>query len=72
MTGHVIGSADVWQMMRYRGKFGRSFYPDLVVYPSDTGKVLEDKWARWHELESWKRSVLPPTLAGLTSLTCPV
>ncbi|GAB1310394.1 Transcription factor Pig1p [Madurella fahalii] len=44
-------------MMRYRGKFGRSFYPDVVVYPSDAGKVLEDKWKQWHELESWKRLV---------------
>ncbi|KAK4168553.1 zinc finger protein klf1 [Cladorrhinum sp. PSN259] len=42
-------------MMRYRGKFGRAAYPDIVLYPSDEGKVLEDKWKRWYELESWKR-----------------
>ncbi|KAK3983920.1 zinc finger protein klf1 [Cladorrhinum sp. PSN332] len=42
-------------MMRYRGKFGRTSYPNVVFYPSDEGKVLEDKWKRWYELESWKR-----------------
>ena len=45
------------QMMRYRGKFGRAAYPDIVCHPSDEGKVLEDKWKRWYELESWKRQV---------------
>ncbi|KAK4230534.1 putative transcription factor [Podospora fimiseda] len=44
-------------MMRYRGKFGRTAYPDIIFYPSDEGKVLEDKWKRWYELESWKRLV---------------
>ena len=42
-------------MMRYRGKFSRSAYPDIVIYASDEGKVLEDKWRRWYQLESWKR-----------------
>ncbi|KAK4158487.1 zinc finger protein klf1 [Chaetomidium leptoderma] len=44
-------------MMRYRGKFGRSAYSDMVIYPSDEGKVLEEKWKRWYQLESWKRLV---------------
>jgi hypothetical protein len=42
-------------MMRYRGRFGRSAYPDIVVYPSDEGEVLEEKWRKWYQLESWKR-----------------
>ncbi|KAK3310107.1 uncharacterized protein B0T15DRAFT_24611 [Chaetomium strumarium] len=44
-------------MMRYRGKFGASAYPDITVYPSDEGRVLEEKWKRWYQLESWKRLV---------------
>ncbi|KAL2129077.1 hypothetical protein VTI74DRAFT_8269 [Chaetomium olivicolor] len=44
-------------MMRYRGKFGRSAYPDIVIYPSDEGKVLEEKWKTWYQHESWKRLV---------------
>lgn len=48
-------------MMRYRGKFGRSAYPDIVIYPSDEGKVLEDKWKKWCQLESWKRCAPAPT-----------
>ncbi|KAK3394128.1 hypothetical protein B0H63DRAFT_460102 [Podospora didyma] len=44
-------------MMRYRGKFQRSTYPNIVVLQSDTGKVLEDKWKQWYQLESWKRLV---------------
>jgi len=42
-------------MMRYRGKFQRSSYHDVVIDPSDEGEVLEDKWKTWYELESWKR-----------------
>lgn len=42
-------------MMRYRGKFQRSSYPSVVVGREDEGKVLEDKWRVWSELESWKR-----------------
>lgn len=42
-------------MMRYRGRFGNSLYPDLIIHPSDEGKVLEDKWKEWYQLESWKR-----------------
>ncbi len=48
-------------MMRYRGKFSRSAYPDIVIYPSDEGKVLDDKWKRWYQLESWKRYGARPT-----------
>jgi hypothetical protein len=44
-------------MMRYRGKFGRAAYSDIVLYPSDEGKVLEEKWKKWYQLESWKRYV---------------
>ncbi|KAM7223238.1 hypothetical protein V8F06_001451 [Rhypophila decipiens] len=44
-------------MMRYRGRFQRSSYPSVVVDVSDEGKVLEEKWKRWYELESWKRLV---------------
>lgn len=42
-------------MMRYRGRFQRSSYTPVVIDPSDEGKVLEDKWKRWYEQESWKR-----------------
>jgi hypothetical protein len=42
-------------MMRYRGKFSRSAYPDIVIHPSDEGEVLEEKWKKWYQLESWKR-----------------
>ncbi|KAF3010521.1 hypothetical protein E8E14_009942 [Neopestalotiopsis sp. 37M] len=44
-------------MMRYRGKFQRSSYPLISVEASDEGDVLEEKWRRWHEMESWKRLV---------------
>jgi hypothetical protein len=43
--------------MRYRGKFGRAAYPDIIIYPSDEGKLLEEKWRKWHQHESWKRCV---------------
>ncbi|KAK4129576.1 hypothetical protein N657DRAFT_640226 [Parathielavia appendiculata] len=42
-------------MMRYRGKFSRSMYPDIAIHASDEGEVLEEKWKRWYQLESWKR-----------------
>ena len=42
-------------MMRYRGKFQRSSYPSVVIEREDEGKVLEEKWRVWYELESWKR-----------------
>lgn len=42
-------------MMRYRGKFQRTNYPEIIVKPTDEGEVLEQKWKRWSELESWKR-----------------
>ena len=42
-------------MMRYRGKFQRSSYPSVVVERGDEGRVLEEKWRVWYELESWKR-----------------
>lgn len=45
------------KMMRYRGMFQRSHYPQLVIHPTDEGKVLEEKWKKWSELESWKRLV---------------
>ncbi|KAK3694630.1 hypothetical protein B0T22DRAFT_76305 [Podospora appendiculata] len=44
-------------MMRYREKFKRSSYPNIAVSPSDEGKVLEEKWKSWYQLESWKRLV---------------
>lgn len=43
-------------MIRYRGKFQRSQYPAVTVSPADQGPELEEKWARWREMESWKRS----------------
>jgi hypothetical protein len=52
-------------MMRYRGKFGASAYPEIIVYPSDGGRVLEEKWKRWYQLESWKR-------CGLQTPTSPI
>lgn len=42
-------------MMRYRGRFQRSSYANVVIHSSDHGEVLEEKWKRWYELESWKR-----------------
>ncbi|KAK4105849.1 hypothetical protein N658DRAFT_441475 [Parathielavia hyrcaniae] len=42
-------------MMRYRGKFSRPTYPDIAICPSDEGEVLEEKWKKWYQLESWKR-----------------
>jgi hypothetical protein len=44
-------------MMRYRGKFSRSHYPQIVIDAADSGKTLEDKWKKWSDLESWKRLV---------------
>lgn len=44
-------------MMRYRGKFGSAAYQDVIIYPSDEGEVLEEKWKTWYQLESWKRYV---------------
>ena len=49
--------ADNIKMMRYRGKFQRSNFPQLVIEPTDEGQILEDKWKKWSELEAWKRSV---------------
>jgi hypothetical protein len=46
------------QMMRYRGKFQRSNYPQVTIEPTDEGKVLEEKWKKWSELEAWKRLVI--------------
>lgn len=48
-------------MMRYRGKFQRSSYPVVAVEATDEGEALEQKWHRWRDLESWKRSVVPPS-----------
>ncbi|KAH9909377.1 hypothetical protein F4778DRAFT_768243 [Xylariomycetidae sp. FL2044] len=42
-------------MMRYRGRFQRSSYVAITVEESDEGEVLEEKWRRWYEQESWKR-----------------
>ncbi|KAK4672909.1 hypothetical protein QC763_107150 [Podospora pseudopauciseta] len=44
-------------MMRYRGKFTKTAYPDVIIHPSDEGEVLEEKWKKWYQLESWKRLV---------------
>ncbi|KAK4199140.1 putative transcription factor [Triangularia verruculosa] len=44
-------------MMRYRGKFTKNAYPDVIIQPSDESKVLEEKWKKWYQLESWKRLV---------------
>ncbi|KAK0667582.1 putative transcription factor [Cercophora samala] len=44
-------------MMRYRGKFTKTAYPDVIILPSDEGKALEEKWKKWYQLESWKRLV---------------
>ncbi|KAK4186449.1 C6 transcription factor RegA [Podospora australis] len=57
-------------MMRYRGKFSRIAYPDIVIHQSDEGKVLEEKWKKWYELESWKRLVFHAFLRdGQVSMT---
>lgn len=52
-------------MMRYRGKFQGSHYPQIVIDGADEGKVLEEKWKRWYELECWKRSAQPLLLCEL-------
>jgi hypothetical protein len=44
-------------MMRYRGKFHRSHYPQIIIDAADSGKTLEDKWKKWSDMESWKRLV---------------
>ena len=42
-------------MIRGRGKFQRSAYPNIDVSPTDEGDVLEAKWKKWYQRESWKR-----------------
>ncbi|KAH6690442.1 C6 transcription factor RegA [Plectosphaerella plurivora] len=44
-------------MMRYRNRFVRSSYPQIDVYPGDTGTTLDKKWRDWCERESWKRLI---------------
>ncbi|KAH9999580.1 hypothetical protein F4779DRAFT_605364 [Xylariaceae sp. FL0662B] len=62
-------------MMRYRGRFQRSSYPSISVSPADEGDILEEKWKRWYEMESWKRLVfhcyLRDAQASMTTLACP-
>lgn len=53
-------------MMRYRGKFNRSHYPQVVIDPTDQGKTLEEKWKKWSDLESWKRFVSPSSCPSET------
>lgn len=53
------------QMMRYRGMFQRSTYPLIPVDAADEGEVLENKWRRWYEKESWKRYVFKKPLFGV-------
>jgi hypothetical protein len=50
-----------WKMMRYRGKFQRAHYPQLVIEATDEGTVLETKWKTWSELEAWKRFAITPS-----------
>jgi len=59
------------KMMRYRGKFQRSHYPQLVIEPTDEGKVLEDKWKQWSELEAWKRYVCARPFETMDKLFIP-
>ncbi|KAJ9157752.1 C6 transcription factor [Pleurostoma richardsiae] len=42
-------------MMRYRGIFQRTSYPPIAVDPADEGDVLNEKWKKWCQRESWKR-----------------
>ncbi|KAK9781018.1 hypothetical protein SCARD494_14270 [Seiridium cardinale] len=62
-------------MLRYRGKFQRSSYPQIIVEATDEGEVLEEKWRRWYEAESWKRLVfhcyLRDAEASMTTLAPP-
>ncbi|KAI1128422.1 hypothetical protein F5Y10DRAFT_240667 [Nemania abortiva] len=62
-------------MMRYRGRFQRSSYPAITVSESDQGEVLEEKWKRWYEAESWKRLAFHcytrDTQASMTTLASP-
>ncbi|KAJ4297140.1 hypothetical protein N0V88_004058 [Collariella sp. IMI 366227] len=63
-------------MMRYRGKFGRSSYPDVVIYPADEGNALEEKWKKWSQQESWKRlafhSLLRDAQVSMTQFNNPL
>jgi hypothetical protein len=69
-TQLAIAKLTISQMMRYRGMFQRSSYPLIPVDAADEGEVLENKWRRWYEKESWKRSVptTPIRLAQLIDL----
>ena len=47
-----------WQMMRRGGMLGAA--PDtqaLIPHESDTGQILEAKWKKWVQRESFKRLV---------------
>ncbi|KAI0600176.1 hypothetical protein F4775DRAFT_546523 [Biscogniauxia sp. FL1348] len=62
-------------MMRYRSRFQRTSYPSISVTESDEGEVLEQKWKRWYELESWKRLAfhcyLRDAQTSMTTLSIP-
>ncbi|KAI1639473.1 hypothetical protein F4809DRAFT_648556 [Biscogniauxia mediterranea] len=62
-------------MMRYRSRFQRTSYPPITVTESDEGEVLEQKWKRWYELESWKRLAfhcyLRDAQTSMTTLSMP-
>ncbi|KAL5614900.1 hypothetical protein BROUX41_004979 [Berkeleyomyces rouxiae] len=44
-------------MLRYLQKFQRLVYPTIQVDPNDSGQVLQEKWEKWSQQESWKRLV---------------
>ncbi|KAI5805164.1 fungal-specific transcription factor domain-containing protein, partial [Geopyxis carbonaria] len=44
-------------ILRRAARYRASKYPLLVPSPEDTGKVLEEKWRRWVEQESYKRLI---------------
>ncbi|CAJ2501732.1 Uu.00g045850.m01.CDS01 [Anthostomella pinea] len=62
-------------MMRYRGRFQRSSYAAISVDEHDEGDVLEHKWKRWYEMESWKRLAfhcyLRDSQTSMTTLSTP-
>lgn len=62
-------------MLRYRGKFQRSYYPMMHVYPDDTGEELQAKWKTWIAREEWRRLVfhcyIRESQVTMTTLTNP-
>lgn len=42
-------------MLRRASRFNREIYPTIVPQDDDHGDVLEEKWRKWSEAESFKR-----------------